>query len=142
MDANASPARTVTLLFFGRFRNGSNADSSQVLVRLQKIVASALDDLQQIIHRRNFLELLGQEPLQKINRDVIVLLSRELNQPIDLVGDMNLLIKRKFHRVPRSLEFRFRCVDRRDRHASAGIHHIFDEATQNAPRSRSTAAPR
>jgi len=60
---------------------------------LQEIVASALENLEQIIHRRNFLELLSQKPLKEINRDVIVLLSREFDQAVDLIGHVNLLIE-------------------------------------------------
>ena len=41
---------------------------------------------------------------------------------------MNLLVERQFHRVASGLEFRFRRVDRRNRHAPAGIHHVFDKA--------------
>src|SRR5215470_9119813 len=94
----------VFFLFPGRFRNGSDADSSQVLIRLQEIVARALDNLQQIIHRRYFLELFSQEPLQKIDGNVVILLSRKLYQTIVLIRDVDLLVERKFHRVPRRLE--------------------------------------
>src|SRR5262249_15076034 len=93
LDAYASAARTVTLLFLRWLRNCSYTDSSQVLVRLQEIVACALNDLEQIIHRRNLLELFGQEPLQKIDRDVIILFSRKLDEPVDLIGDVNLLVE-------------------------------------------------
>ena len=76
-----------------RLWNRSYADSSQVFIRLQEIIARALDDLEQMIHRRYFLELLSQEPLQKINRDVVVRLSREFDQTVDLIGHVNLLIE-------------------------------------------------
>jgi len=65
---------------------------ARLLISLQEIVSCALDNLQQIIHRRDFLELLSQEPLEKIDRDVVVLLSSEFHEPIDLLGDMNFLI--------------------------------------------------
>jgi hypothetical protein len=73
--------------------NRSYADSSQVFIRLQEIIARALNDFEQMIHRRYFLKLLSQEPLQKINRDVVVRLSRESDQTVDLIGHMDLLIK-------------------------------------------------
>ena len=41
---------------------------------------------------------------------------------------MNFLVERKFDRIARRLEFRFRRVDRRDHHATSGIDNIFDEA--------------
>src|SRR5438093_5240740 len=110
------------------FWNRSDPYPREVLVGLQQIVASALENLEQIIHRRNFLELLGQEPLQEIDRDVVVLLPREFDEPVDLLGDMNFLIERKLHRVPRGLEFRFRRIDRRDHHAPAGVDNVFDKA--------------
>src|SRR5438309_7618152 len=40
---------------------------------------------------------------------------------------MNLLVERKFHRVLGRLEFRFRCIDRRNHNSPAGIDHIFDK---------------
>ena len=115
-------------LFLRRLRHCPNSYASQVLFGLQKIRPRALDDFQQIIHRRDLFELFGQEPLEKINRDVIVLLLREIDQRIDLLGDVHFLIERKFHRIPRRLEFRFRSIDRRDYHPPPGIDHILDEA--------------
>ncbi len=110
-----------------RFGHCSQPDPGEVFIRLQQIRPRALDDLQQIIHRRNFFELLGQEPLEKIDRDVIVLLSRQPDQPVDLLRDMNFLVERKLHRIACRLEFRFRRINRRDHHPSAGIDHVFDE---------------
>src|SRR5437773_259862 len=49
--------------FFRRCWHGSYADAGEIFVGLQQIRPSALNDLQQIIHRRNFFELFGQEPL-------------------------------------------------------------------------------
>ena len=48
------------------------ADPGEIFLHLEKIVRAALDNFQEIIHRRHFLELLGQEPLEKIDRDVVV----------------------------------------------------------------------
>jgi hypothetical protein len=42
-----------------RLWNRSYADSSQVFIRLQEIIARALNDLKQMIHGRYFLELLS-----------------------------------------------------------------------------------
>ncbi len=67
---------------FGGSGIALTSDSSQVFVRLQEIIARALDDPEQIIHRRDFLELFRQEPLEKIDRDIVVLLSREFDQPL------------------------------------------------------------
>ena len=76
------------------FWNRSYADSSQVFIRLQEIIARALNDFEvnapsKILPRVS----LSQEPLQKINRDVVVRLSREGDQTVDLIGHVNLLIK-------------------------------------------------
>src|SRR5207249_7954593 len=94
---NASPAQTRARRksFLCRGRNRSDSDARQILVRLKQIRPGPLDDLKQIIHRRNFLELLGQEPLEEIDRDVVVLLSGKLHQPVDLLGDMDFLVQRK-----------------------------------------------
>ena len=73
-----------------------DSDARQIFVRLEQICSGALDDLEQVVHRRNFLELLSQEPLEKIDRDVIVLVSAERDQPVDLLGDMNFLVERNF----------------------------------------------
>src|SRR6266567_3794243 len=86
-------------LFFGLFWNRTNSNSSEILVRLKQIRSRALDNFEQIVHRRNFLELFGQKPLEKIDRDVIVLFSRQSDQPVDLLRDMNFLVERKFDRV-------------------------------------------
>src|SRR5713101_2555395 len=56
--------------------HGFHTDAGEVFVGLQEIVARALDDFEQTIHRRNFFELLGQKPLEKVDGDVVVLLSR------------------------------------------------------------------
>ncbi len=82
-------------LFLGRRRYCSDPHPRQVFVRLQQIISSPLENLEQIIHRRNFLELLGQEPLEEIDRDVVVLLSGEFDEPVDLLGDMNFLVERQ-----------------------------------------------
>src|SRR5713101_1433204 len=92
-------------LFLWRRRNGANSNSREVFIGLQQIGAGPLDDLEQTIHRRNFFELLGQKPLEKIDRDVVVLLSSQRNQSVDLLSDMNFLIQRQLHRVARGLEF-------------------------------------
>jgi hypothetical protein len=44
-----------------------------------------------------------------------------------LIGDVNLLVERKFHRVSRRFEFGFRRMDCWNHYASSGIDHIFDE---------------
>src|SRR6266446_5814431 len=80
-------------LFLGRRRYCSDPHPRQVFVSLQQIVACALEDLEQIIHRRNFLELLGQEPLEEIDRDVIVLFLGKIDQGIDLLGHVNFLVE-------------------------------------------------
>src|SRR6266853_1142135 len=128
MDAAAWPERQSNGSRCWRCRNGSHANPSKVLIGLQQIIPCPPENLKQIIHRRNFLELLGQEPLEEIDRDVVVLLSGEFDEPVDLLGHMNFLIERKFHSVTRGLEFRFRRIDRRDHHASAGIDNVFDKA--------------
>src|SRR5438128_11448518 len=91
-------------LFFRRFGYRFNPDTSQILVSLKKIISRALQDFQEIIHRRNFLELFGQEPLQEIDRNVIILLPSQSDQPVDLLSDVNFLIERKLYRVARRLE--------------------------------------
>src|SRR4029077_6570198 len=45
---------------------------------------------------------------------------------------MNFLIERQFHRVAWGLEFRFWRIDRRERHATAGIDNVLNE-TQRMP---------
>ena len=77
-------------LLLRRFRHRPNPNPSQIFIRLQQVRPSTFDDLEQIIHRRNFFQLFGQEPLQEIDRDIIVLLSRELHQAVDLLGHVNL----------------------------------------------------
>ena len=114
-------------LFFRRLWHCPQPDPRQILVGLQEICSSALDDLKQVIHRRDFLQLLGQEPLEKIDCDVVVLFSRKLDQSVDLVGDVDFLVQGQLDRVARSLELRFRRIDRRNRHASTSIDHIFDK---------------
>src|SRR5436309_12842265 len=114
-------------LFFRRLWHCPQPDPRQILVGLQEICSSALDDLKQVIHRRHFLELLGEEPLQEIDRDIVVLLARQSHESVDLLGDMNFLIERKLYRIARCLEFRFRRVDRGDHHAPASIDNIFYE---------------
>src|SRR5205823_520125 len=47
-----------------------DADAREVLFYAQEIVRS-LHDLEQTIHRGNFLQLLGQEPLEKIDRNEV-----------------------------------------------------------------------
>ena len=50
-------------LLLRRLGHRSQPDTSQIFVRLQEIIARALNNLEQVIHRRNFLELLREEPL-------------------------------------------------------------------------------
>src|SRR6476469_9506672 len=51
-------------------RHRPDADSRQVFIGLQQVRSRPVYDLEKIIHRRNFFELFGQKPLQKIDRDV------------------------------------------------------------------------
>ena len=71
------------LLRWRRHRAYSN--TREIFISLQEIIARALNDLEQTIHRRYFLELLSQEPLQEINCNVVVRVSREFDQTIDLI---------------------------------------------------------
>ena len=42
------------------------------------------------LRQRDFLELFAEEPLQKIERDIVLLFGRERNQVIDLLGGHHL----------------------------------------------------
>jgi hypothetical protein len=76
-----------------RLRHGLHANAGEIFVGLKKIVASALYDLEQIVHRGNFLELLGQEPLEEIDRDIILFLARQLHERVDLMRHLHFLIE-------------------------------------------------
>src|ERR1017187_2695137 len=89
----------VTLLFFRRLGHRLHPDASQILVGLEQVVTRALDDFEEIVHRRNFLELLSQKPLQKVDRDVILFVAGQLDQRIDLMGHFDLLIEGKLENL-------------------------------------------
>ena len=89
---------------------------------------AALHDLEQRVHRGNFLELLGQEPLQEIIGDEVVLRARQFDQRVDLVGHFDFLVEGKLDRFLGVLESRLRRGDCGDHHPPASVDHVFDEA--------------
>ena len=81
-----------------------HADPRQIFLHAQKIGRAALHDLEQRVHRGNFLELLGQEPLQEIVRDVVVLGAGQFDQRVDLLRHFDFLVERELDRLPRRSE--------------------------------------
>jgi hypothetical protein len=53
--------------------------------------------------------------------------SREFDQSVDLIGHVNFLVERQFYRVASCLEFGFRRINGRNRHASSGVDDVFDK---------------
>ena len=60
---------------------------------MEEVVPPALDDRQELGHRRDLLALLLQEPVQELLPDELALLARELDELDDLVGDALLLLE-------------------------------------------------
>jgi hypothetical protein len=93
----------------------------------QATLAGALNDLEKLVHRADFLELLGDEPLKERGGNVVILFERGIHQAIDKTRDFNLLIEREFHGILGEGKARDRLCDGRNLNASSGIDEKFDE---------------
>jgi hypothetical protein len=71
----------------------------EVLLGQQRVVARALDDAQEVGHRRDLLDLLLDEPLHELLRRVVALLARDAGQRVDLLGHALLLLERERDRA-------------------------------------------
>src|SRR6476646_9376150 len=73
---------------------GAELLAREVLLGQQRVLARALDDAQEVGHRRDLLDLLLDEPLHELLRRVVALLARDAGQRVDLLGDALLLLER------------------------------------------------
>src|SRR5215212_9539425 len=67
----------------------------EVLLREQRVLARALDDPEQVGHRRDLLDLLPDEPLHELLRGVVLLLAGDRRERVDLLRDPPLLRERE-----------------------------------------------
>ena len=100
----------------------------QIFFHLKQIVRTPLNDFQETIHRRHFLQLFGQEPLEKIDRDVVILRPRQFNERVDLMRDLHFLVERKLDRGFSRLEAGLGRIDPRKHHSPPGVYDVFNKA--------------
>ena len=86
-------------------------------VRLQR----ALDELQEVAHRRDLLALLLQEPVHRLLAHEVALLAGEPEQVRDLLGDALLLLECHAHRLDGVCEVGLRRLNARDRQGDVGV---------------------
>jgi len=66
--------------------------------RIAGFGAGAPDNRQQALHRRHFLQLLPDEPVQKSDGHPIFLLKCPVERRVDLPGDLHLPLNRQLER--------------------------------------------
>src|SRR5215207_7373202 len=98
----------------------------EVLLGEQRVVARALDDAQQVGHRRDLLDLLLDEPLHELLARVVARLARGRGETVDLVGHALLLLERERDGRDDVRERRLRRRDARDRHRRVGVEQVLD----------------
>lgn len=86
----------------------------QVRLDHEHVWARPLDDRESVLGTRHLLKLLGNEPLEEIGRDVILLPGRQVDQIVDLPGRAGLGIIGELGGIDRCLEFVPRLGDRRN----------------------------
>src|SRR5215212_9277747 len=67
----------------------------EVVLDVHRVVLRALDDAQEVGHRRDLLDLLLDEPLHELLGRVVALLAREAGERVDLLADPLLLRERE-----------------------------------------------
>ncbi len=83
--------------------------AGQVVLDVEQAAgARAADDGEERRHRVDLLELLGDEPVEEAQGDVVRLLAGDVHQAVDLLGDVLLPIEREAHGLLRRRELALR----------------------------------
>src|SRR6266540_4529870 len=75
--------------------------AGDVVLDQEQVVPGALDDVEEVLHQRDLLNLLLDEPLHELLRSEVARIPRELEESIDLLAHTLLLLQRHPHRRPR-----------------------------------------
>ena len=97
---------------------------------------AALDDRQEVVHQRDLLDLLLEEPLEELLALEVVLRAGERRQLVELLGHLALLLERDPHRLDDVGEAALRRRDAGDRHLRLGVEEVLGRSSSRgfAPR--------
>ena len=97
-----------------------------VVLDLHDVVARALDDAQEVRHRRDLLDLLLDEPLHELLARVVALGAGAAGERVDLRGHAPLLVQRQRDGRDDVLEAHLRRGDAGDDHVGVGVDQVLD----------------
>ena len=103
------------------------AGSSHVVLDVEQVIAGAAHDLEQVVHRRDLLELLVDEPLQEAAREVVALLDGEVHEVVEGPGDAQLGVERELDGDLDGVEVRIALRDGGHLDNAARLRHVVDD---------------
>lgn len=94
----------------------------------EAIFTGALDHFEEVFHAGDFLELLFEEPIEKSFGDVIGFLEAEIDEGIDVLGDLFFLVEGKLDGLLDGFEGALGSWNGGNLDLAAGVEDVFNEA--------------